>query len=159
MCLGKCVPACVWFGVLEGKGRLGKGTELSPLCCFVVSCNAQWESTTKRVEPKLFVCPSLLPTHPLPPLVHSLTYRTLLNGLKWPQGWTEPQMFVQQGTRKSPRKKDVVRTTWVSPLLCVLLSSLSSSLADGHNLAQPMTKMSTVYVKERSQCLNNSLTV
>lgn len=30
------------------------------------------------------------------PLVHSLTYRTLLNGLKWPQGWTEPHR--QMGT-------------------------------------------------------------
>lgn len=172
MCVSRCVPACVCFfgrrGELQGRGGgPGKGTEFSLLCCFVFSCVAQRKSTTKRGEPELFVCPSLLPSPRLPPLVHSLTYRTLLNGQKWPGGWREPhrqtdysvEMFVQQRWRKSGRKKEGVRTTWVSPSL--RLPSLPLPLLWQRVTIQPHTAdkdVQCVFWRKRSQCLNDSLT-
>lgn len=155
MCVSECVPACVCFGGLQGRGRgSGKGTELSLLCCFVSSCVARRKSTTKRGEPKWFVCPALLPS---PLLVHSLTYRALLNGQEWPWGWREPhrqtdhsvEMFVQQRSRKRGRKKDGVRTTWVSPSPCLPSLPFPPLWQRVTIQPKPLTKMFTVRSGEK----------
>lgn len=141
VCLQVCVCVSECVGDLQGRGKggLGKGTELCPLCCFVFSCIAQTQTICLPFPPSVSSST---------PLVHSLTYRTLLNGQKWPEGWKElhrqtghsVEMFVQQRKRKRPRKKPGVRTPWVSSSLCLTLSSLSSSLAEGHHSAQTSDK-------------------
>lgn len=127
-----------------GLGASGKGTELSLLCCFV----AWRKSTTKSGEPKLFVCASLLPScPPTPPC--SLTY------LQDPVEWTEMASRVKRATQTdgpqcgdvcpTEKEKEADKERWSQDHLSVTLglsplSSLSSSLAEGHHSAQSSDK-------------------
>lgn len=142
--VGVNTSVCVFLsgGGLQVRGRRsGERTGLSLLCCFVSSCVGRRKSTTKRREPKLFVCPSLLP---FPHLLLPLLFTHLLMRPRWMgrNGWREPHrqtdhsvdMFVQQPRKK--KKKKGVRTTWVSPPRAVFPLFPSSSLAGGHYSSQ-----------------------
>lgn len=114
VCASEHVSVCFFLsgGGLQVRGRRsGKRTGLSLLCCFVSSCVACRKSTTKRREPKLFVCPSLLPF----PHLLLLLFTHLLMRPRWMgrNGWREPHrqtdhsvdMFVQQ-RREKKRSQD-----------------------------------------------------
>lgn len=148
MCASWYVCLCVFWGLTrERKGVRKRNRTFSfVLFCVLLYYSVEEHNTKSRTQ---IICPPFPPSvSSFTPLVHSLTYRTMLNWQKWPQVWREPhrqmghsvEMFSQQRKRKSARKKDGVRTTWVSPLLCLPPSSLSSSLAEGHHSAQTSDK-------------------
>lgn len=166
MCVSECVCLHVCFGGLQGRGRgSGKGTELSLLCCFVFSCVARRKSTTKRGEPKLFVCPPPSVVFSTPPLFPHLLIGPCWmsrNGLEGEESHTDRRTTVwrclsNREGKKSGRKKDEVRTTWVSPSPC--LPSLPFPLLWQRVTIQPkpVTKMSSVCFGEKKSVSEQQL--
>lgn len=90
MCASECV--CLHVCVLEAyKGEEGGQEKEQNFLLCVVLCPLVLlggRAQQKGENPNyLSALPSFrLVLHPPPPLVHSLTYRTLLNGQKWPRG-------------------------------------------------------------------------
>lgn len=146
MCVSWYVCLCVFWGLTREREGARKRTFSFVLFCVLLYYSVEEHNTKSRTQ---IICPPFPPSvSSSTPLVHWLTYRTVLNWQKWPQVWREPhrqmghsvEMFGQQRKRKSARKKDRVRTTWVSPWLCLPPSSLSLSLAEDRHSAQASDK-------------------
>lgn len=156
---------CVFWRVRrERKGVRKRNRNFSFVLFCVLLCFSE-EEHNKKGKTQI-ICLPFPPSVPSStPLAPSLTYRTLLNGQKWPRGWRKPhrqtdhsvEMFVQQRRRKSGRKKDGVRTTWVSPSPC--LPSLPFPLLWQRVTIQPkpVTKMSSVHFGEKKSVSQQQL--
>ena len=165
MCVCVCVCVFVCFGGLtrERKGVRKRNRTFSFLLFCVLLCRLEEEHNKKR-RTQTICLPFPPSVSSSAPLVHSLTYRTLLNGQKWPRGWREPhrqtdhsvEMFVQQRRRKSAKKRVGVRTTWVLPSPC--LPSLPFPLfGRGSPFSPNKTKMSSVHFGEKKSVSQQQL--